>query len=322
MHKIFISYSRKDYPQVVNLKNRIEKLIGGGTCWIDLAGIESDRQFVDVIIDAIDKSKIFLFMYSKHSDKSEWTRKEIEYAKSEKKKIVFIKIDGTSLSKYYRFQFGGHEIIDINNDEQFNKLLRNLLEWTDGNHSVSNMRKEASQAISTEHNPTLDWNFNFFSTLFHPIVNMGIAFQLFVYSLFLFMCIWTFLGGCLAFYQHPQLSHVMLILSLSASIYATASIKKLQSFWIGLIFVLDFIEIYLVSHLGEFLYHNWHLFSKLSYPQSIRYQLLYSLGEDMQHNSFAGISTYLIFLAVIHIIITCFFLCIRKDKVSAWSRMT
>ena len=59
MHKIFISYSRADYDKVMILKKEIEHLIGVGSCWVDLTGIESDQQFVDVIIDAIDKSEFF-----------------------------------------------------------------------------------------------------------------------------------------------------------------------------------------------------------------------------------------------------------------------
>lgn len=129
MHRIFISYSRTDYPQVIALKDEIEVFTGRGSCWIDLTGIESDRQFVDVIIDAIDNTEIFLFMYSRHSDCSEWTRKEIEYAYSEKKKIVIVKIDNVPLSKYFRFQFGGHDIIDINDSLQKQKLFDNLCCW-------------------------------------------------------------------------------------------------------------------------------------------------------------------------------------------------
>ena len=75
--KIFISYSRKDKKIVFDLKNEIEKQLGSGSCWIDLNGIESDRQFVDVIIDAIDSTDVFLFMYSTNSEESEWTRKEV-----------------------------------------------------------------------------------------------------------------------------------------------------------------------------------------------------------------------------------------------------
>lgn len=129
MHKIFISYSRQDYAAVVQLKDEIESLLGYGSCWIDLIGIESDRQFVDVIIDAIDKAVIFLFMYSKHSENSVWTRKEINYANSEKKRIVFLKIDDAEISKYYRFQFGGHDIIDLEDKKQKKKLLNDLTKW-------------------------------------------------------------------------------------------------------------------------------------------------------------------------------------------------
>lgn len=129
MHKIFISYSRHDKEKVFKIKDEIEWLIGTETCWIDLTGIESDKQFIDVIIDAIEQADIFLFMYSKFSDGSEWTRKEVEYAKSENKKIVFVKIDKVPLSKYYRFQFGGHDIIDIFDRDQKRKLMFNLQNW-------------------------------------------------------------------------------------------------------------------------------------------------------------------------------------------------
>lgn len=129
MHKIFISYSRADYDKVMILKNEIEQLLGVGSCWVDLDGIESDQQFVDVIIDAIDKADIFLFMYSPHSDSSEWARKEINYAHSEKKRIVFVKLENVQLSKYFRFQFGEHDIIDLQDKKQKEKLLKNLSKW-------------------------------------------------------------------------------------------------------------------------------------------------------------------------------------------------
>lgn len=128
--KIFISYSRKDKNIVFGLKNEIEMQLGSGACWIDLTGIESDRQFVDVIIDAIDNADVFLFMYSANSEESEWTRKEVEYAYNEKKRIVFVLIDHTPLSKYYRFMFRGHDIINLSDKDERNKLLRNLSAWS------------------------------------------------------------------------------------------------------------------------------------------------------------------------------------------------
>ena len=136
IHKIFISYSRQDKNIVYSLKNEIEERLGNGSCWIDITGIESDKQFVDVIIDAIDHADIFLFMYSANSEKSEWSRKEVDYAYNENKKIVFIQIDNTPLGKYYLFMFKGHDIIDISDKYQKKKLLDNLFSWIGGNPMV------------------------------------------------------------------------------------------------------------------------------------------------------------------------------------------
>lgn len=129
MHKIFISYSRKDYSSVVKLKDEIDLLLGKGVCWMDLTGIESDSQFVEVIINAINKSDIFLFMHSNSSEQSDWTRKEVMYANGKGKRLVFVKIDNTPLSDYFAFQFAGHDIIDLNDKKQKQKLLKDLAGW-------------------------------------------------------------------------------------------------------------------------------------------------------------------------------------------------
>lgn len=155
MHKIFISYSRSDYPTVIKIKDEIENLIEAGLCWIDMSGIESDSQFIDVIIDAIDSSDIFLFMYSKHSEHSEWTRKEIEYANGEHKRIVFVKIDGTQLSKYFKFQFGGHDIIDISDNLQKRKLFNDIRRWCGLGYPTenkNNTRKEEENSNKSTSN--------------------------------------------------------------------------------------------------------------------------------------------------------------------------
>ena len=159
MHKIFISYSRFDYTNVVKFTDELEQVLGKKSCWIDLAGIESDQQFVDVIIDAIDKAEVFLFMYSKHSDNSEWTRKEIEYAYSEKKRIVFVKMENIQLSKYFRFQFGGHDIIDLNDEKQKEKLKSNLAKWC-GREKYSQIKWHSEKKdILTS---SMEWNRSYY----------------------------------------------------------------------------------------------------------------------------------------------------------------
>ncbi len=127
--KIFISYSRGDKERVFRIKNEIDNYVGMHTCWLDITGIESDKQFIDVIINAIDESEIFLFMYSKKSENSNWTRKEVEYAQNKGKRIVFVKLEDIELSNYYLFQFGSHDIIKIQDKDEKQKLLRDLRLW-------------------------------------------------------------------------------------------------------------------------------------------------------------------------------------------------
>lgn len=133
MARVFISYKRDDKKVVFPLKDKIEAAIGE-PCWIDLDGIESDAQFVNVIMQAIDEADVFLFMYSKkHSQiedyEKDWTVREITYAQDAKKRIVFINIDGTPLTKWFKFMFGLKQQVDASDPKAFNKLLEDLQKW-------------------------------------------------------------------------------------------------------------------------------------------------------------------------------------------------
>jgi len=126
--KVFISYSRADSAVVFPLVERLQKAVGD-VFWKDLDGIESGDQFVDVIIDAINKTDIVLFMHSAKSLESEWVRKEIQYAQGKKKKIVPVLVDGMQLDGWFLFQFGGNDFIDPTNETHCKKLIENLKLW-------------------------------------------------------------------------------------------------------------------------------------------------------------------------------------------------
>ena len=105
MARIFISYKRVDKDKVFRIKDQIESSIGE-KCWIDLDGIESDAQFANVIINAINNSEVFLFMYSsaysKITDyKNDWTIRELVFAQHKKKRIVFVNIDSSELTDWF-----------------------------------------------------------------------------------------------------------------------------------------------------------------------------------------------------------------------------
>lgn len=81
MARIFISYKRVDKDKVFKIKDQIESALNE-MCWIDLDGIESDAQFKNVIIKAINECEVVLFMYSKAHSKivdfeRDWTVREL-----------------------------------------------------------------------------------------------------------------------------------------------------------------------------------------------------------------------------------------------------
>lgn len=127
-HDIFISYSRKDLQQVIAIRDELKEKLGANA-WIDIKGIESGEQFVNVIIEAIDSAKVVLFMVSAASMQSEYSKKEIMYAKNVGKKIVPVILDGSSLSGWFLFEFGVVDYVDIRSELHKQKFFENLKSW-------------------------------------------------------------------------------------------------------------------------------------------------------------------------------------------------
>ncbi len=126
--KIFISYSRKDKDLVFDIVRQIEDKVGV-KCWIDVNGIESGQQFVDVIMGAIENCEVVLFMMSDSSLKSEYARKEVNYANLLKKRIVPVILDGDRLRGWFAFDFSLTDFIVASNPEHISKLMRDLCSW-------------------------------------------------------------------------------------------------------------------------------------------------------------------------------------------------
>ena len=127
-YDIFVSYSRADIDIVRKLVDDIHTK-SNARCWVDWNGIESGDQFVDVIINAIDKVDTVLFILSDNSMASEFARREIDYARNTGKKIVPVVVDGGKLRGWFLFFFGSVDYIDIKVPMQYDKLLRNIGDW-------------------------------------------------------------------------------------------------------------------------------------------------------------------------------------------------
>ena len=90
--------------------------------------------YKDVIINAINKCEVFLFMYSKtHSTivdvKHDWTVRELDFAEKKNKRIVFINIDGSTLSDLFLFDYANKQQVDATSTEALNNLCTDLQKW-------------------------------------------------------------------------------------------------------------------------------------------------------------------------------------------------
>ena len=120
--EIFISYSRKDISKAKKIKEEIER-VTSLSCWMDLDGIESGSQFEDVIISAIDNSRLVIFLLSNNSMHSRWTKDEVRYAYETRKKIIPVNIDNCTPSGWFLFKFSGFDVIDYSDSYQKQKFL-------------------------------------------------------------------------------------------------------------------------------------------------------------------------------------------------------
>jgi len=91
---IFISYSTKDLDTVNHIRGmldnpQIETFFAENS-------VEPGESLKGKIYPAIKRADLFLLMWSSNSQDSKWVAREIEFAKSENKTIVPIKLDDES----------------------------------------------------------------------------------------------------------------------------------------------------------------------------------------------------------------------------------
>lgn len=133
MSRIFISYKRVDKDKVFKIKDQIESALGE-KCWIDLDGIESDAQFANVIIKAINECEVVLFMYSKAHSKivdfeTDWTVRELNFAERRDKRIVFVNIDGSPLTDAFEFTYGMKQQVYGKSSQALSHMITDLKKW-------------------------------------------------------------------------------------------------------------------------------------------------------------------------------------------------
>ena len=126
---VFISYSRKNYATVVEIKRQIDTATDAD-CWMDLKEIESGaKRFTKAIVEGIDNCKVFFFMLSAESQQSPNALKELNYAEETGKHIVLVNIVGCKMEKEFLFNYGLTDTILWSDKLQREKLLRDISKW-------------------------------------------------------------------------------------------------------------------------------------------------------------------------------------------------
>ncbi|MBR3455383.1 MAG: TIR domain-containing protein [Bacteroidaceae bacterium] len=106
---IFISYSRKDAEIVKAIYEWLERV--GYKCWLDVDGMFSGVSYKKVIVDAIKRSKVLLFMSSENSNKSRNVVSEVSVAVEYGKIIIPVRLDMSSYSESIEYDIINHDYV-------------------------------------------------------------------------------------------------------------------------------------------------------------------------------------------------------------------
>ena len=115
-HMVFVSYSRKDMEIARLFCSLMDKL--GISYWFDITGKFSGNNFKEILVDAIDTSKIMVFLSSVNSNNSPFVIKEISLAVAGNKKILPIRLDDSPYAKSVRFDLSDIDWIEYSEEKQ------------------------------------------------------------------------------------------------------------------------------------------------------------------------------------------------------------
>ena len=130
---IFISYSRKDQEKADLICQYLDKY--GISYWIDRESIHHGNNFKVEIIEAIQTSKVLLFISSFNSNKSPNTVKEVSIAENYGKVVIPIRIDDSAYDMSLEYDLCNRDWMNFQEgmdyDASAKKLYENLRFYLD-----------------------------------------------------------------------------------------------------------------------------------------------------------------------------------------------
>ncbi|MBP3762583.1 MAG: toll/interleukin-1 receptor domain-containing protein [Bacteroidales bacterium] len=124
--QIFISYSTLDRDIAYKIVQYLES--NGHPCWIAPRNIASGMDYTDVINDAIQNCSALLLVFSEHSEKSQFVKKELATAVSYNKTILPFKISQVELKGGFLFMLTNVQWIDATSrpESKFPQIIDGL----------------------------------------------------------------------------------------------------------------------------------------------------------------------------------------------------
>lgn len=105
MPDIFISYSRKDSLQAIELADRLRA--NGIEVWIDQRGIVGAEQWATEIVEGIRACNTFIILISPNSIESENVLRELSLASEKRKRVLPVVIEPTILPSSFEYPLAG-----------------------------------------------------------------------------------------------------------------------------------------------------------------------------------------------------------------------
>lgn len=125
-HKVFVSYSRKDMDLARVFCEKLDQM--KISYWIDVQGKYCGANYKSIMVDAIESSKLLLFLSSKNSNESVYVMKENGLAATAGIPILPILLDDSPYAKSIRFDLSDVDRIEYfeNNQQALIKFDENI----------------------------------------------------------------------------------------------------------------------------------------------------------------------------------------------------
>ena len=90
----------------------------GISYWIDVEGRYHGEDFKEIIVDAIESSRLMLFLSSMNSNESKYVQDEVKYAISANIKVLPVRLDDSPYAKCLRLDLTNKQWIDYSRNQE------------------------------------------------------------------------------------------------------------------------------------------------------------------------------------------------------------